>query len=172
MKAGYWNDEREGELKKQLELGYSASQIAQNMHAPSRCSIIGKARRLGLVFKNPAGGGSSRPKNTQRPTPKSPRTHAERRPPQPRFPDLSVVTSDEPEVVTGIFPNRVSLLDATSDQCRWPAADDGSAMMVCGDPKYGSHPWCARHCRVAYEPRSPRRRTNKPVPFGRMLEAV
>jgi hypothetical protein len=42
---------------------------------------------------------------------------------------------------------RVSLIDATKDQCRYPAADDGSAAMVCGAPVCeGSY--CIRHIRM------------------------
>lgn len=42
------------------------------------------------------------------------------------------------------FQNRVGLMDARADQCRWPAADDGTATMVCGEQTVcGSY--CAAH---------------------------
>lgn len=42
------------------------------------------------------------------------------------------------------FGKSVAILDARADQCRWPAADDGSATHVCGDKTLiGSY--CAQH---------------------------
>lgn len=169
----YWTDERIAELKRFWEFGLSASQIAKEMSAPSRCAIIGKARRLGLQSKNSPNARPRHATNTPRSAPRLSRLRVPRRQMQePRFPDLSVIVSNEPNTSPEMCANRISLLEATEGHCRWPAADDGSAMMVCGDPSLTGHSWCPRHCRVAYMPMPDRRRTNKPVPFRRVAEAV
>lgn len=169
----FWTDERMEELKRLYGFGLSASQIAKEMNAPSRCAVIGKARRLGLQSKNSPNARPRHGVNAARSAPRPPRIGTPRRRAQaPRFPDLSVVAPNEPEIAPDVYPNRVSLLEATGAQCRWPAADDGSASMVCGNQTIDGHSWCLGHCRVAYMPIPPRQRTNKPVPFRRILEAV
>jgi GcrA cell cycle regulator len=127
--AEYWTDERVSELKRLHGLGYSSSQIAKELCAISRNAIIGKARRLGLT----------------RPLPRPLRRSSE-----PSVPSLSVITADIPDTSTDTYPNRVSLIEADESHCRWPAADDGSAMMVCGDEKEPGHSWCPRHCNDGY----------------------
>lgn len=50
------------------------------------------------------------------------------------------------EIAPDVFlpAQRVRLMDAEPHQCRWPAADDGSATMVCGaDVAHGSY--CSTH---------------------------
>jgi GcrA cell cycle regulator len=144
MTRSGWTDERIAELKRLFELGLSCSQIAAELGGVTRCGVIGKLNRLNLHKENSASAKSSR---FQR----APRPRAPRQKPEPQFPPLSVVTPDEPEVAPDFYPNRVSLLDATESHCRWPAADDGTAMMVCGDPKNAGKSFCIRHCGIAFE---------------------
>jgi GcrA cell cycle regulator len=158
----FWTDDRIAELKRLFEKGLSCSQIAAELGHVTRNAVIGKLNRLGLG-KGPTA--SSARIAALRPTqPREPKPRL-----KPRFPPLSVVSTDEPALPPDVCPNRISLLDAMEGHCRWPAADDGSASMVCGDDKFPGHAWCARHCRVAYEPR---RQPINVKPFRRVREAV
>ena len=66
----------------------------------------------------------------------------------------------EPEVVDNVvlMGQRGSLLELTEHSCRWPIGDPGDAdFFFCGGPTASSLPYCAHHCRVAYQPANVRR---------------
>jgi GcrA cell cycle regulator len=149
----FWTEHREDDLKRLFAAGLSCSQIGGQL-GTTRNSVIGKAKRLGLVNANSRGSVMSRAKHMPKPAePRAPRAQLQRR----IKPVLPPPDEMEPTIPIDVCPNRASLLEATASHCRWPAADDGSATMVCGDPKFGPYSWCARHCRVAFIPREPRR---------------
>lgn len=58
MTWGGWNSTNEARLKLLAEKGYSSSQIARDIGAPSRNAVIGKVYRLGISLK---GGGYESP---------------------------------------------------------------------------------------------------------------
>lgn len=149
-----WTEERTTELKRLFELGLSCSQIAADLGHVTRCGVSGKLHRLGLRRENSRSAQSFRAGDP----PRAPRPRIRRRRPQPHIkPMLPPPDEMESTIPTNVFPARISLLETTEIHCRWPAADDGSATMVCGDPKFGPYSWCARHCRVGLMPREQRR---------------
>lgn len=47
------------------------------------------------------------------------------------------------------IPTRIPMLEALERQCKWPAADDGTASMVCGGRTIARRPYCEHHNDVA-----------------------
>jgi hypothetical protein len=142
---GFWNPERITMLRHLHAEGLSNGQIARAIGAKSRAAISGKLDRLGLKRETTAGQALARVSSSHvtkrvkelkqgRPAPAIARAS-----PSPAL-ESDGVTDLELE----IGDHRVSLLLAGPDQCRWPAADDGSATMVCG-AYTASGPYCARH---------------------------
>jgi GcrA cell cycle regulator len=150
-----WTDDRVAELKRLFETGISCAQIGAAMGIKSRNSIIGKLHRLGLRREKTIGAKQSHGVEA------GVRTRASRSQNRsaPVKAKLAPIDFDAiPDIPVDICPNRVTLLSCEPSHCRWPAADDGSADMVCGDPKVEGRSWCARHCRIAFRPAEPRRR--------------
>lgn len=146
----FWTGERVTTLRALFEQGLSNAQIAVEMNIKSRGAIIGKLHRLGLRREAGAAGApkpvrvsstrvAARLKEIKRLRPMEAFVRTTRASPSPAF-ESDGVTDLEIE----IGDHRVSLLSAGPDQCRWPAADDGSANMVCG-AHTASGPYCARH---------------------------
>jgi GcrA cell cycle regulator len=162
--VGTWTDDRIGQLKQLWEAGHSANQIAAELGGVSRNAVIGKIHRLGL---------SGRAKS---PLPTAHTHHAAKhiKETRPKGNDgseafrivhaIKKARATAPAIPAAIAPepleiiaSRVSLLAAASNQCRWPAADDGSATMVCGARVRGGS-FCAGHARIAFQPAGDRRR--------------
>lgn len=150
-----WTPERVTELRRLFETGISCAQIGDAMGIKSRNAIIGKLHRLGLRREKTVGAKqshgaeagiqkrSSAPRNRNVPV-------------KAKLPPIDFEAI--PDIPIDICPNRVTLLSCEPLHCRWPAADDGSADMVCGDAKVEGRSWCARHARVAFRPAEWRRR--------------
>jgi GcrA cell cycle regulator len=159
----FWTAERVSELKRLFENGLSNNQIAVEMNIKSRNAVIGKLHRLGL---NRDGSIETRglhvslPKKVRAAKPKP----VEIPPPAPKpvpqkpargGPELDVESIKDLAFET--TATRIPLLAARANQCRWPAADDGSATMVCGEiASEGSY--CRRHASLAVRYDSPKRR--------------
>lgn len=165
-----WTDERVELLGKLWSEGLSASQIAALLGGGvTRNAVIGKVHRLGL---------SGRAKSGQPAAP---------RPPKPRAPSApSPVSVQRPRVIAAQvearatiaafvapvptpFPTpaeidipvseRVSILDLRETMCRWPLGDPQKpGFGFCGGRTTTGLPYCAVHCRVAYQPANERKR--------------
>jgi GcrA cell cycle regulator len=155
------NDERVETLKRLWAEGLSASQIATELGGITRNAVIGKVHRLGLS-------GRAKSPNTASPRPRKTRTHPHMiRVARPAVRGNTALATAfeydfeaEPEVVDNVVPmgQRRSLIELTEHTCRWPIGDPGDAdFFFCGGPSAGSLPYCAHHCRVAYQPANPRR---------------
>jgi len=112
----------------------------------SRNAVIGKLHRLKLkrrdekhapVVRNAADEAQTAPrKKRARPA----RTANVARPTA-----VQILRAEEaPSLAFDITTTRVSLLEARRYQCRYPAADDGSATVVCGRTVQGGS-YCAAH---------------------------
>jgi GcrA cell cycle regulator len=156
-----WTDERVETLKKLWSEGLSASQIAAELGGVTRNAVIGKVHRLGLS-------GRAKSPSTAAPRPRKPRTHGHvlrvARPSVRGNTALAHVyeldVEAEPELVDNVIPlgQRRTLLELTEETCRWPIGDPGHAdFFFCGGRTVSSLPYCAYHCRVAYQPANLRR---------------
>jgi GcrA cell cycle regulator len=156
-----WNDERVETLKRLWAEGLSASQIATELGGITRNAVIGKVHRLGLAgrAKSPA---------TATPRPRKARTHSHMiRVARPTVRGNTALAAAfeyeveaEPEVVDNVIPmgQRRTLLELSEQTCRWPIGDPGDAgFFFCGGQTVMTFPYCSHHCRVAYQPASPRR---------------
>jgi GcrA cell cycle regulator len=61
-------------------------------------------------------------------------------PPQPK---------PKPEAIAVAKP--IALIDLKPHHCRWPVAGAGATTLFCGGNAHAGHPYCAAHCRMAYQ---------------------
>lgn len=169
--AAGWSDERVELLKKLWNEGLSASQIAGELGGVTRNAVIGKVHRLGLsgraksttssaatvrVRKAPTRTGgngfaahaASRGNNALALQARAQTEHQ----PEPRHEVL------DPDVVVP-FSQRVTIMELRENMCRWPMGDPVHPdFRFCGLKSDTGQPYCAYHCRIAYQPASDRRR--------------
>ncbi|MCC7347871.1 MAG: GcrA cell cycle regulator, partial [Variibacter sp.] len=80
--------------------------------------------------------------------------------------DLEPEPDPEPELIDNIIPigQRCTILQLTEATCHWPIGDPGAPdFFFCGGRTQTSQPYCAYHCRVAYQPPQDRRRDRRSV---------
>lgn len=162
QKKGGWTPERIEQLKKFWEAGLSASQIAAELGNVTRNAVIGKVHRLGL------GGRPKSPRSSvPRPRKSRPVQHMMRasRPVSRQNAALAdtfaAQTDAEVEVVELDVPmgQRKTLHELNEETCHWPVGNPQHAdFYFCGGNSLKSLPYCAPHCRVAYQPANDRRR--------------
>lgn len=109
--------------------GYSTTQIARQLGAPSRNIVAGKAYRMGLKI-------GSAMRDSNRPGPK----------PTKRF--------LKPLVELTQPVGEIKLLNLTSWMCRWPMSQHDAEWTFCAKPA-DSGPYCAAHARQAFLPAKP-----------------
>jgi GcrA cell cycle regulator len=158
-----WPQERVKRLRELFHEGLSCGAIAAALGSVSRNAVIGKLTRLGVKRGEVALGQTSRKaKRNEAEIARAPaaRSAKPRAKPQKtvlvvsapilqvRAPTLEGV--ERVETPADIGATRVSLLSATKHHCRWPAADDGSATMVCGGSVIAGTSYCARHSRAMF----------------------
>jgi GcrA cell cycle regulator len=159
-----WTEERVELLKKLWAEGHSASKIAAELGGVTRNAVIGKVHRLGLS-------GRARPPSTAAPRQRKPKTQSGMRVSRPALRGNTALAhaydyepEPEPEFVDNVIPlgQRRSLLELKENTCRWPIGDPGDPdFFFCGGSTMGGLPYCAHHCRIAYQPVD-RRRERRP----------
>lgn len=126
-----WTDERAALLVRLWAEGYSASEIADQIHDVqiSRCSVIGKAHRLNLPARK------ARSHSVPKPPMPPPQPHPQPQPrPQPSPPGMRGLT----------------LLELEPSSCRFPVEDAGlHAFFFCGADTFHGQVYCAFHDRLA-----------------------
>lgn len=145
---GFWTEPRIVELRSLFERGLSNNQIAVEMGVRSRNAVIGKLHRLGLrrepkaTVSTQSRGARAIVNRVQKQTTQRPlEAFARTRP----IADKPTLQSDGvTDIAVEVSADRISLMRAGAKHCRWPAADDGSATMVCGD-KIVAGSFCLRH---------------------------
>ncbi len=165
-----WTDERVETLKKLWTEGLTARQIAEMMGGFTRNAIIGKAHRLGL---------SGRPKTVRvaRPKPRKPRVSNGRgrgggyvsigATALKMDPDADPIARPQAAplpVEDLVIPmaERKTILELTSATCHWPYNDPrDESFHFCGRDVEDEKPYCAHHCRLAYQPLNERRRQRR-----------
>jgi GcrA cell cycle regulator len=177
---GTWTEERLKLLRELFDQGLTASMIAARIHV-SRNAVIGKVHRLGLDRR----GLPPRPKATQKaarsakPAPARPKVNgfaavnavrrAERLKASPGLPEHS---EPDPIAHDNVVPmsQRLSLLELNEATCHWPIGDPSNPeFFFCGGKALAGLPYCAGHCRRAFQPVSEpvrRRPQSKPTHRG------
>jgi len=171
-----WTNERVELLKKLWGEGLSASQIAGELGGVTRNAVIGKVHRLGLSGRAKSSTTSSKPRRartgppTQSAAPKKPS-------PQPMTHGATALKADiapapvaEPqpavEPIAELVPisQRASILTLTERTCKWPIGDPATEdFYFCGRQSETGVPYCAHHCKIAYQPVADRRRDRKVI---------
>src|SRR5512142_1054383 len=155
-----WTDERVELLKKLWSDGLSASQIAAELGGITRNAVIGKVHRLGLS-------GRAKSPSSSSPRPRKARASGMLRVSRPSMRGNTALAYDyevepEPELIEIPIEQRKTLFQPTEKTCRWPVGDPGSAdFFFCGGDTANELPYCAYHCRVAYQPAHDRRRARR-----------
>jgi GcrA cell cycle regulator len=142
--------------------GLTCSQIADEIGV-TRNAVIGKIHRLGLSPTRPRGRPSALAQRMReaRPRPRRAPTRISRI--LRAFKEATTVTpfatsAMTMELATVDSARRCSLLDLTSDCCRWPLGDPGKDdFAFCGNNAIGGLSYCAGHARLAYRLPSGRR---------------
>jgi GcrA cell cycle regulator len=160
-----WTDERVELLKKLWSDGLSASQIAAELGGITRNAVIGKVHRLGLSGRaKSASSASPRPRKARSPMMRIGRASIRGNTALAHAYDLEAESA--PELIENIIPigQRRTILELTELTCHWPIGDPGSSeFFFCGGNTINSLPYCAYHCRVAYQPAGDRRRDRRPM---------
>lgn len=141
-----WPSEHTAQVKRLHADGISYGLIHKEMPQYTRSAIIGKCARLGLpsrrdkapTERKPQSGGTNG--GVRRCIADSLAT--------PLLDDIAL-----PEA------QKVALLELTETTCRWPLGDpDKPDFAFCGADALSGAPYCAHHCRVAFQPGSALRR--------------
>ncbi|MEP0233981.1 GcrA family cell cycle regulator [Roseibium sp.] len=171
-----WTNERVELLKKLWTEGHSASQIAGELGGVTRNAVIGKVHRLGLSGRAKTPAPASKPRRSRAstaPTSSSSRPSA----PQPQTQGATALKMEsapapvaqiapEAEPIAELVPisERATILTLTERTCKWPIGDPSSDdFYFCGRVSDAGVPYCAHHCKIAYQPVSDRRRDRKVV---------
>ena len=148
MAAFQWSDEAVVEFKRLHEnAGLSYSQLAGKLMQMfgghlTRNAMIGKAHRLNL------------PRRGHTPARPDRRVHRKRRTarvfvPQPKPKPLPIPKIDDRDIA---LSQRCTLLQLTNETCRWPVGEPNKqGFFFCGAEPVEGKPYCAGHCRRAYE---------------------
>ena len=161
-----WTEERVELLGRLWGEGLSASQIAAQLGGGvTRNAVIGKVHRLGLAGRGRAG--APPPVRQVKPRPPSapaplPETVVRAVQPGAAAAETRVgqaVAAPWAEEAAIPVSQRVSILDLRETMCRWPLGDPASPEFgFCGARSVTGMPYCASHCRIAYQPASERKR--------------
>ncbi|NRG19657.1 GcrA cell cycle regulator [Rhizobiales bacterium] len=170
-----WTTERVDLLKKLWSDGLSASQIAGELGGVTRNAVIGKVHRLGLsgrakapapqqkarrtVSKPASGTGAGSAPSYSRGGGGAPHTHGATALKMETTPAPAPVSKEQPVAELVPMAKKATILQLTERTCKWPIGDPSTEdFYFCGNPSDPSVPYCAYHCRMAYQPATDRKR--------------
>jgi len=157
-----WTEPMAETLAKLWRDGVSATRCAaeiNQLHKSeiTRNGVIGKVHRLGLSHNADT---PPKPRAVRRlrqfPRARAPKRIKLRRPDEPPtsphpFPLIKELPPDHSDCA-------VTFADLGEQHCRWPIGDPASVeFRFCGAQPLTERPYCARHCRMAYQPLEQRR---------------
>jgi GcrA cell cycle regulator len=159
-----WTPDRIELLKKRWAEGATATEIEAEMAGSgiTRSAVLGKARRMKLAERVP------------RAHPNSVRKTRDRRRTQVAAPPTTTPKPKElpkpvetPAPIPAPTTEPTSLVELTSQQCRYVVDDSRVPALCCGAPTIGGS-WCAFHTRIVFTPaalrqRAPSTRRNRPI---------
>ena len=147
------------------DTGKSARDIANALSSEfgmpfTREAVIGKYTRLGLAATRakPARSEAAPKGLKERKPPKRRPAPVEHRPPALEVVRIAAAPVMElPAVLGGVplIPEGSASLPCTA--CRWPLWGETRTGMVCGATCKDGKPYCADHCRIAYQPPAERK---------------
>ncbi|MBO0345456.1 GcrA family cell cycle regulator [Roseibium limicola] len=183
-----WTNERVELLKKLWTEGHSASQIAAELGGVTRNAVIGKVHRLGLSGRAKSTSPVAKPRRNRpataaagstAPSPAVAGSRTSSAPAQPRTQGATALKAEaspalqsQPlvEVMAELVPisERATILTLTERTCKWPVGDPSTEdFYFCGRNSDAGVPYCAHHCKIAYQPVSDRRRSANKVTTAR-----
>jgi len=169
-----WTDVRVELLKKLQIDGLSASQIAAELGQITRNAIIGKLKRMGLggkyarsrgqeiapIFRKPRAPKPQKPRGEEinfvrRPT-RKPEVHSsqKRAARQAAAAELreQFTCTEIVDLTLEQSATKCTLMQLNRHTCRWPLGNPQQEDFgFCGAEPYQDYPYCAQHCRVAYQ---------------------
>jgi len=161
-----WTDERVELLKKLWSDGLSASQIAGELGGITRNAVIGKVHRLGLSGRaKSSSSAAARPRKARAPGNMLRVSRPSMRGNTALAHAYEHDLEPEPELIDNVIPmgQRRTILELTEETCRWPIGDPSSPdFFFCGGQTVTRLPYCTHHSRVAYQPVTDRRRSQRP----------
>lgn len=148
-----WTEDNVERAKVMWKDGSTATQIALDIGAPSRNSVIGKLTRLGvqrpehmsiqngeLGGKKNGGGKTAKPKFEGKPKPSQ-----------------TTARKFEQSTAPAPAPMMIPLVYLSDHTCKWPIGtlgEEGGGF--CGNRTADGKPYCGFHCTVAYLPPDPK----------------
>ena len=155
----FWTNERTTELKLRWANGETGSEISRAMGPISRNAVIGKVHRLGLdgrvaISKKNANNTSNGIRARQAAVRRRQRKTV-------HYADGHVfIVEGEPGMIEedppSFIANPVPFFELRDHHCRWPGAGEMPDLLFCGAPVVNGYSYCAAHCRIAYQPYTPR----------------
>ena len=164
-----WSDERIEALKHCWAKGLSGGKIARELGGVTRSGVLGKLHRLGLMgrYKRPSrakkktssGNGEVRRRAeitmTRAETAAERVQHVAEREVAAKERRATLASETVPPLTTEEREQAVTLMGLTPRTCRWPLGDPASPdFLFCGALPAPDCPYCARHARLAYQPRT------------------
>ena len=153
----FWTDARTNELKLRWANGQTGSEIWRAMGAISRNAVVGKVYRLGLdgriaIAAKNAKNTHNRIRARQQARRRESRTihHVDGRVFIVRR-EQGMIEEDPPS-----FANPLTIMELRDHHCRWPGSGRGIDMLYCAAPVANGYSYCAFHCRIAFQPYTPR----------------
>ncbi len=170
-----WTNERVELLKKLWSDGLSASQIAGELGGVTRNAVIGKVHRLGLSGRAKSSSTSAKPRRPRSTAPAAAGASPKKPASQPQTIGATALKADiapapiaqaKPQVepIADLVPisQRASILTLTERTCKWPIGDPATDdFYFCGRSSDPNVPYCAHHCKIAYQPVADRRRDRR-----------
>lgn len=166
-----WGDETELALRLLWSSGKTAAMVAAELQTfgyITRCSVIGKARRLGLESRiSGVRHATIKPKRQRPPQPRPKSQPFILRPlgkQRPSMPPLPLPAQPVTDVA------RVAFMDLEPHHCRWPIGEPVAGF--CGCDKVPGLSYCETHAHRAFATPSTNRQTPQPTPNVGMTAIV
>lgn len=170
-----WSSKRIDNLKILFEAGLSAAQIAGELGGDlTRNAVIGKIHRLGLSgrAKSPAPASREAKPRRERKVSQYLRQNAKPNYRGQHVAAVAMLPDAAPAPTPEVIPihQRVALMELTDAVCHWPVGDPlQPEFHFCGGRAINGMPYCAHHCRIAYEPAREPQRSRRGFRPGRHL---
>lgn len=162
----FWTEQREEQLRTLWIDGHSAAVIHQQMRAPSRNAVLGKAHRLGLPLRDKKNRHLGAPKRRAEPKPRAPKPsriatntngflpRIDSKPPIP----VKLTDVEQTNEFPIVYGCPQALLSRPAEQCGFPMGDGEQFHFCTNRKRHGSH-YCDGHHLACWVPAPKRDRT-------------